>query len=184
MKWLSQILHIIDLINEWLGNVVGFLVILLTGVICYDTLMRYLFASPNFWAMEVNQTITLTLVCLGGGYTLLHGGHVKVEFLVMHLNRWTRTLIDLLSYQFITLFCIILIRYGLIISIKAFSIGEINPEGGIEYPMWPIYMLIPISGVLMGLQALAKSLRSLIILLTGENRLQSKVVRGEGGIRG
>ena len=183
MKLLGQILHAIDLVNEWMGKLFGFLIIILMVAVVYDTCMRYFFASPTLWGMEANQILLLAIVCMGGAYCLLHGGHVRVDVIYMNLNQKTKALLDLISIPLIMLFCIVLIKYGLLSTVKAFTAGEINPEGGWEYPMWPIYMLIPIAGLLMGLQSLAKWIRTLVILVTGENKLNSKVVPGEGGIR-
>lgn len=153
------------------------------GIILYDTFMRYLFNAPCIWGMDLNKILLLAMVCLAGGYCLLHGGHVKVDILYLNFSPRKRAIIDLFTYIFIIVFCGILVKYGGYVAWKAFSIGETSSESAWEYIMWPVLLLIPIAGLLLGLQVLAKWIRDLIIVITGKNILGSSVVRGKGGLR-
>jgi TRAP-type mannitol/chloroaromatic compound transport system permease small subunit len=183
MYALSQILYVIDSINEWMGKVFGFLSLVLMGVVLYDTIMRYAFNAPTIWGMDMNKILLLIVVCLGGGYCFLHGGHVKVDVLYVNLSQRTRALIDLVTNPIVILFCIVVVKYGGAIFWEAFTSGEVSSDSAWEYLMWPVLILVPIAGTLLGLQSLAKWIRDLVIVVTGENRLRSKVFSGEGGLR-
>jgi TRAP-type mannitol/chloroaromatic compound transport system permease small subunit len=184
MKLLTRILHIIDNINEWIGKIFGSFIIILMGAVVYDTFMRYVCNSPTIWGMDLNKILLLAIVCLGGGYCLLHGGHVKVDILYLKFSPRKRALIDVFTHIFIIVFCYIVVKHGGSVAWNAFSIGETSSDSAWEYIMWPVLMLIPIAGVLLGLQTLAKWIRDLTIAITGKNKLESRVVRGKGGLRG
>ena len=184
MRFLAQTINIIDNLNEWFGKIFGFLIIILMGVVVYDTVMRYVFNSPTIWGMDLNKILLLAVVCLGGGYCFLHGGHVKVDILYLRFSSRKRAVIDLLTHIFVLLFCYLVVKHGGYVAWRSFSIGETSSESAWEYIMWPVLMLIPFAGILLGLQTLAKWIRDLIIALTGENKMESRVVRGAGGLRG
>lgn len=131
----------------------------------------------------MNKIFMLFIVALAGGYCLLHGGHVKVD---IFYNRWSpraKAIVDLITYLSIFVICVVLVKYGGKMMWQSFSIGEISTSVW-EYTMWPVRMMVPIAGVLLGLQALAKWIRDMVTAITGAKKLESKVVPGEGGLRG
>ncbi|MFP4085257.1 MAG: TRAP transporter small permease subunit [Desulfobacteraceae bacterium] len=184
MPVLAKVLYVIDTLNEWLGRVFSSLTLVLLCIVLYDTGMRYLFNNPPAWGMDLNKIVLLTIVCLGGGYCLLHGGHVRVDIIYNALPQRTRASFDLFTHLFLLAFCVVVIKYGGSLFWEALLSGEVSSESAWEYPLWPIMMLLTLAGVLLGIQTLAKWVRDLVIVLTGENRLESEVVKGEGGLRG
>jgi len=183
MGVLGKILHVIDIVNEWMGRIFGFLILLLMGAVLYDTFMRYVFNNPTLWGMDLNKILLLAIVCLGGGYCLLHGGHVKVDILYLAFPRRVKALVDVFTYLFVLAFCFVVVKYGGAVFWESFLIQETSSDSAWEYLMWPVLMLIPIAGILLGCQALAKWIRDLVVAVTGRNSLESKVVKGEGGLR-
>ena len=183
MAFLARLVHAVDLVNEWTGRIFAFLTLALMGIVIYDTVMRYVFNAPTIWGMELNKIMLLTTVCLGGGYCLLHGGHVKVDIVYQTLSVRVRACLDLVSHLFLLVYCFVAVKFGGSVFWEAFEFGEVSSDSAWEYPLWPVLMLIPLAGILLGCQAVCKWIRDLVIVVTGENRLQSKVVSGEGGLR-
>ena len=95
-----------------------------------------------------------------------------------------KAIVDLITYLSVFIICVILVRYGGKMMWQSFSIGEVSSESAWEYIMWPVRLMVPLAGVLLGLQALAKWIRDLATAIAGVKKLESKVVRGEGGLRG
>jgi TRAP-type mannitol/chloroaromatic compound transport system permease small subunit len=181
---MTRILHAVDLLNEWLGKIFSGLIIALMAVILYDTFMRYVMNAPTLWGMDVNKMLLLGIVCLGGGYCLLHGGHVKVDILWLVFPPRVRALLDLFTHLFVLMFCAVLVIYGGHTAWDSYIVGERSSESAWDFVLWPVLSLVPLAGILLGLQALTKWLRDLVMVVTGENRMASKVVRGGGGLRG
>lgn len=184
MALLERLLHGVDLVNEWAGRIFCYLTLLLMSVVLYDTCLRYLFNSPTIWGMDLNKILLLVMVCMGGGYAFLHGGHVKVDILYLALPPKGRILANLATHLVLLGFCTAIVLYGGEVAWEAYVTGETSSESAWEYLLWPVLSLVPLAGVLLGLQVVARWLRDLVCLLTGEERLRSRVVKGEGGLRG
>lgn len=71
----------------WSGRVLSLFVVVMVGIILWEVVMRYFFNSPTNWAME-SATMIFGVYMMGGGvYSLLKGGHVKMDILY---DRWTQ----------------------------------------------------------------------------------------------
>ncbi len=180
MKLLTGILHIIDLTNEWIGKIFSLLILGLLALVTEEVFARYFFKNPHTWGLELSEFLLLIIVTMGGGYTLLHGGHVKVDILYAKFSVRTKAILDVLTHIIVLALAYVLIAYGGKSFIRAFT-SQAESFGGWQIITWPFRLLIPIAGVLLGLQALAKWIRDLATAITGE-KLESKVVSGEGGI--
>jgi TRAP-type mannitol/chloroaromatic compound transport system permease small subunit len=118
---------------------------------------------------------------LGGGYSLLHGGHVKVDFFYQRWSPRTKAVMDLITYLFFFAFCFVLIWYGGGVAWESIKEGRESTSAWAP-PLWPSQIMIPLGGLLVGIQGLAKWMRDLAIAWTGKNELTSKLVFGEGGL--
>ena len=183
MKILVEFIDIIDRINERLGKIFGFLIVAMMIVIVYDICMRYFFTKPTSWGMELSTLLQVGVVFLGGGYCLLHGGHVKVDIVYGRFSPRRKAIIDLVTYLFLLALCVVLVWYGGRTAWDSL-IGHKVSTSAWAPPLWPSQILIPIGGILIGFQGLAKWIRDWVTAITGVKKLESKVVRGEGGLRG
>jgi len=71
--------------------------------------MRYFFNRPTIWVWEMNGFLLCVFVALGGGYTLLVRGHVRVDIVYDYLSTRSKAIMDLLTSFFIFLFLGILL---------------------------------------------------------------------------
>lgn len=179
---MTKFLFIIDSVNEWIGKVVSFIAIVLAFVVVYYVVTRYFFQNPPVWGLETTEMMLLVLVCLGGGYTLLHKGHVRVDIIYSRFPPRAKAIVDLITYLIIFFIAAVLVWYGSKTTLSMMRSGELS-YGIWAFPLWPTWLMVPIAGVLLGLQCLAKWVRDWVTALTGVE-LKSKVVPGEGGLRG
>jgi TRAP-type mannitol/chloroaromatic compound transport system permease small subunit len=180
MESVAKVLNIIDIVNEWTGRTVSFLILTLSLLVFADVFMRYVFNNPILWGMEVNQYQLVTFVFLSGGYTYLHHGHVEINILYGRWSPKTKARADLFTCLFIFLVSLVLVGYGTELTVESY-VKNHTMATGIQSPLWPGQLMIPIGGLLLGLQCLAKWIRDIIFLVSGKH-IQSKVVKGEGGI--
>lgn len=180
MKVLANFLNIISTINEWVGNIVSVLIITLSIIVFVDVIGRYFFNSPLSWAMEINEYQLVTLMLLTGGYTYLHNGHVRVDILYSRWSKKTRATVDLFTSLILFLICIVLVRYGLVLAYDSF-IHHYTSSMGLAAPLWPTHLMIPLGGLLLGLQCLGHWIRDLVFVFTGTS-LDNRRFSEEGGI--
>lgn len=182
MKILNVFSNLIEYVNEWVGRVCGFFIITLMFLVFCDVCGRYFFNRPIQWGLEVCGYQLVTIVFLGGGYTFLHGAHVKVDIIYGKLSPRAQAVMDIITSAFIFLVCIVLIRFGFEAAWKGMMAGH-RSSSAAETLMWPSYFAVPIGAVLLGLQCLVKWIRDWCIALGG-TKVESKVYTGKGGLRG
>jgi TRAP-type mannitol/chloroaromatic compound transport system permease small subunit len=165
MKDLTKILRVIDAINEWTGRKFSIISIALMLVVVYDVMMR-LIGHATLWGVEFSGFLLLALTYLAGGYVLLHDGHVSVDIIHKGLPKRARALIDSLTYLVFFIVPIILVCTGGQVAFQSLRDNTLSPSAW-GPPMWPSQILIPIGGLLIGIQALARWIRSVHVLLRG-----------------
>jgi TRAP-type mannitol/chloroaromatic compound transport system permease small subunit len=167
MKKLTWFLNLIDYTNELCGRVISFVGIWLTFIVAFEVIIRYVFNRPTTWGMELSQMSMLVMICLGVGYTFLHDGHVRVTILYDMLSTKKRAILDLILYPLVLLVSIVLVWYGGKIFWQNLIYGFRTASAWAPL-QWPTKLMVPIAGVLLGLQCLAKLIRDWIIVWTGE----------------
>lgn len=164
MKVLTRFINTIDSINGWTGRWVGFLMLALMLIIVYDVVTRYVVGVAILWGLETDGFLMLAIICLGGGYALLIDSHVNVSIFYDRFPPRFRAGLNLFTYLIFFLLCAVLIWRGGEVAWSSVVKGTHTSSqwGPI---IWPAQMLIPIGGVLLGLQGLAKWLRCWLIVL-------------------
>jgi TRAP-type mannitol/chloroaromatic compound transport system permease small subunit len=172
MEGLTRILRGIDNINEWTGKKFSIISIVLMLVVVYDVIMRII-GYATLWGVEFSGFLLLALTYLAGGYALLHDAHVNVDLIYKALPLRVKALTDSLTYFVFFIVPIILVWNGGQVAWQSLRDHTLSPSAW-GPPMWPSQMLIPIGGLLIGLQALARWIRSMHILLRGTEIQSSK----------
>jgi len=167
----QKALRTIDAINEWMGNIAGWLLIPLSLVVVFDVILRYVFNMPTIWVWDVGVQIQAAIVVLAGGYALLHKGHVSIDILVTKLSVRKRALIDTIMYTFLVGgIGVLLWRLG-ISAQYALKIMEhwTSTWAPIVYPL-KVLIVIGVGALL--LQAIAGWIRIILTLIHGEGASQ------------
>jgi len=157
-----RLLRFIDNINEWAGKIVSFFVLAIMGIVIYAIVMRYLFVKSQLWASEICSFLFGALFVLGGGYTLLHQGHVRMDILFGRFSPKVKAILDLVTSMFFFLFCGVLIWKGWLMGWDSLVMLE-RSQSAFSPPLYPIKFVIPIGAGLLILQGLAKFIRDLSI---------------------
>lgn len=168
MQQVSPLIRTIEVISEWIGRAVSWLVLGMVLLIAYDVTMRYLFQIGSVGLQELEWHLFALIFLLGAGYTFKHDGHVRVDIFYhsRHMNDRRRAWVDLLGGLFFLLpFCLLIIVSSVPFVDYAFSISEGSPDaGGLPY-RFLLKAAIPLSFSLLLLQGVAHMLRSVQILL-------------------
>ena len=100
MNMLLGLAHLIDALNERVGRITIWLVLLATLISAGNALTRYVLSdSSNAW-LEIQWYLFGAIFLLGAGYTLKHNGHVRIDILYGRLGKRGQAWIDLLGGLF------------------------------------------------------------------------------------
>lgn len=165
-----KLMNFIDNLSEWIGVIISWIIIPLTAVVIYEILLRYVFNNPTGWVYDTVWMLCSVLVLIGGPYTLLHKGHVRID--VIYSRFFTirgQIIFDIIFFVVIfipvmTLFTVKGIQYA----IRAWTTGETLSTSVWNFPVGPIKTVIPVSFLLMGLQGIAELIRNFIALKKGK----------------
>jgi len=145
--------NIISRINDGVGRIVRFIVLVLIGVIMWEIVMRYFFKSPTIWVYETSLLLFATYFLLGGAYTHCHEGHVRVDLLYRRFSPKIRLVLDLFGSIFIFLFTGLLTWEGIWMAWESIKMLERFQSPWRPY-IFPVISVVPIAALLMFVQAL------------------------------
>jgi TRAP-type mannitol/chloroaromatic compound transport system permease small subunit len=159
----------VDQLNTAIGKIFAWSIVLLTGSVCYEVVSRYVFGAPTWWAFDVSWMLYGALFMMAGAYTLARNGHVRGDFLYRQWPPTKQAKIDLILY-FVFFFpgIIALIYAGWKFAHFSWLINEKSPFSPDGIIVWPVKMLIPVTGVFMTLQGIVEVLSCIQCLQTGE----------------
>jgi len=154
----GKFLESINALSNWSGKVFSFLTIATIAVIIPEVIGRYAFTHSFLFVHDLVWFFCGSLYILGGAYTLLRDGHVKVDIVYVKLQPHIRAILDVVTFPIFCCFCVLLIWQGGIGFWEAFKTLEVTvtPWGG---PIWLLRLTIPIGASLLLLQGLGKFIR-------------------------
>ena len=165
----------IDTMNEWVGQVVAWVTLGLVLVVFVDVVMRYLFETSFVFTQELEWHIFGFIFLIGAGYTLLQGGHVRVDIIYQRLGSRARAWVNLIGViLFLLPGCLMVIITSWKFTHNAWAIMEGSPDpGGIPF-RFLIKGAIPVGFALLTLQGISLGIHSLLHLLGEESAEEYK----------
>ena len=167
MKWIKHI----DRISEWTGIAAAWIVVPLTLLVTYEVVMRDFFNRPSNWGYDVCWMLYGLSFMIGGAYTLLHKGHVRIDIVYNVLPPRIQKIFDAVVYLVFFLFVTIVFTWaGIKFAADAWMSGEYLSTSTWKFPSAPIKTIIPVAYFLLSLQSLAELARCLSSLGKGETK--------------
>lgn len=143
----------------------GFFFVVGIALIFYGVVMRYALNDPQAWVEELARYSIIWGTFLGFGLALRHNQHIQVDILYDKLKPSMKRILDLVATGLSIIFCIIYTYYGFVLVENRFSSGMVSLDIGI--PMWVVYLVLPLSGVLF----LARFIERLVNILRGKDEV-------------
>lgn len=165
----NKFCQIIDNLNEWVGKILGWLIIPLMLLVVYDVILRYIFNRPTIWVWDINIQLLGALVVFGGGYALRHGAHIGVDALVVHLSPAKRALVDLITSFFFFFGIGVLLWKATMDAIFSIQIKELYTSV-FAPPIYPFKILMVLGIFLLFLQGMVKFIKDLNLIFARENK--------------
>jgi TRAP-type mannitol/chloroaromatic compound transport system permease small subunit len=168
----------IDRVSAWAGKITSWLVIVMTVLISYDVIMRYLskpLGDPirAIWftytySYDMSYYLYAILFMLGGAYALSRGQHVRGDIFYRTWPVKVQAAVDLVLYL-VAFFpgIIALVVLGAQYAGYSWSIHERSFTTAAAPPLYPLKTVIPLAAALMAVQGLAETIRSFQAFRTG-----------------
>lgn len=172
MNAVASIARGIDKLNEHIGRHVAWLALFMVLVQFIVVVMRYVYGVGSIAMQEAIVYMHGILFLVGSGYTLLHGGHVRVDIFYREASPRSKAWVDLCGALFL-LMPVCLAIFWVSFPYVTESINHL--EGSKETSgIQAVYMLkttILIFCVLMIAQGVSMALHSVLVLSGHERAL-------------
>ena len=162
---LLRLADALDLVNAWVGRIVGWLALAMVLMTFLVVVLRYGFDAGSVALQESVTYMHALLFMLGAAYTLQQDGHVRVDIFYQGFSRRGRAWVDVLG----TLLLLIPVSLFILLSswdyvATSWAIQEGSREaGGLPYVYWLKSLLVAMP-LLMLLQGLVILLRNGLFL--------------------
>lgn len=166
-KLMRKILNFINQLSEWSGIISSYLVWVGMLMLSWEVGARYLFNAPTVWAHGYSQRIFGTYFIMVGAYTLLRGGHVRVDLFYNYFSFRGQKILDLLNYGFLLLWSGVLIKEGWSFFLCSLELRECD-EMVLAHPIYPVKFILVLGAILIALQAVSFAVTTVISLRKGE----------------
>jgi TRAP-type mannitol/chloroaromatic compound transport system permease small subunit len=159
----------IDILSKSIGHAFSWCVLILTASTCFEVFMRYVLNSPTAWAFDMSYMMYGALFMMSGAYAVSRNSHVRGDFIYRKWSNRTQAKVDLTLYLlffFPAIFAMVFTgsQYGF----ESMRILESSVNSPAGVPVWPLKMVIFVTGVTLLIAGAAEVMRCLVCLRTGE----------------
>jgi len=162
---LLKVSGLIDGLNERVGRLIYWLILVMVLVSAGNASVRYIFdRSSNAW-LEIQWYLFSAVFLLGAGYTLLHNQHVRIDVISGHMSKRARAWIDVLGTLFFLLPMAIAIMWmSWPVFVQAWELHEESSNAG-GLIVWPARLMVPAGFLLLVLQGFSELIKRVAFLL-------------------
>jgi len=155
----------IEQLTEYIGRFTAFILVVLTLLIVYDALSRYLFHSGSIALQELEWHLFDFVILLGIAYALKEEAHVRVDIFYASFSTKVKAKVNIFSQLFLVLpFSLLVIYMGYDFVLQSFTQmeGSCDP-GGLGY-RFIVKGLILLSFSLVILQSISQIMKQIKVL--------------------
>ena len=165
MKILLRISGLIDGLNERVGKLSYWMILVAVLVSAGNATVRYTFdRSSNAW-LEIQWYLFSAVFLFCAGYTLLHNQHVRIDVVSSHLSKRTRAWIDVLgTLLFLLPMASVIMWLSWPVFVESYRIHEVSTNAG-GLIIWAARLMVPIGFILLILQGISELIKRIAFLL-------------------
>jgi len=148
------------LIDRGLSALLIALMAMIVLAVTWQVVTRFLMSSPSSYTEELARFLLIWIGVLGGSYALRTHSHLGIDILSNKLQGRRKDLLTILIYSLVILFAaLIMVIGGIKLVALTFSLDQTSASLGIM--MGYIYLVIPLSGIIMIIYSLDEILDAL-----------------------
>jgi TRAP-type mannitol/chloroaromatic compound transport system permease small subunit len=164
MTYLIKLSRAIDKLNNWLGKMVSWLILIAVLLSAGNAVVRYAIGDSSNAFLELQWVLIAAVFLIGAGYTLLHQQHVKVDIVYARFSRRTQLWIDIFGTVFFLFpMAFIVMWLSWPVFVAAYLSGEVSTNTG-GLTLWWARLLVPVGFFLLLLQGLSELIKRIAIL--------------------
>lgn len=139
-------IHII--MQKTLRGLLIFLMAAMAIDVLWQIATRFLLGDPSVWTEELARFILIWLGCLGAAFGVGEGFHLEMDYFLQKAGLKCRQFLDRVILGVVAIIaCVVFIFGGIRLLYIAHDLGQTSAALGI--PMAWVYLVIPVSGILM-----------------------------------
>jgi len=159
MKLLLTISNLIDALNERVGRLAYWLILVCVLVSAGNAIARYGFNLGSNAFLEIQWYLYSVVYLAAAGYTLKHDGHVRIDLVSSRLPRRVQAWIDVLGSLLMLLpVSSIILWYSWNAFLESYRIDEMSGDAG-GLLRWPIKLVVPTAFLLLILQGVSETIK-------------------------
>ena len=164
MKSLLQFSVAVDWLNEQIGKICDWLVLLACVVSAGNAMVRYAYdSSSNAW-LEIQWYMFAVIIMFGAAYTLKKNEHVRVDIVYMMLSERQQIWVDILGIVlFLMPACVLLGWLSWPFFMQSVAVNEHSSNAG-GLLRWPIKLVMPVGFALLALQGISELIKRVAAL--------------------
>ncbi|MEW6429243.1 MAG: TRAP transporter small permease subunit [Thermodesulfobacteriota bacterium] len=165
LRLIAGVVRVTDRMMESIGRLASWCCLLLVLVVGFDVGLRYLGNRSFVASRDLEWWLFSLIFLLGGGFTLSHDQHVRVDIFYQRLGSRGRALINLAGVLLLLLpGCWLVIATSLPFVAQSWQLREGSPDPG-GLPAWYlIKAAIPLGFGLLLVQGISFFCRNLLLL--------------------
>ena len=164
MNALLALAGAIDALNERVGRVITWLVLIAVVVSAANAIVRKAFDMSSNAFLEVQWYLFSAVFLLCSAWTLLRNEHIRIDVVLGRFSRRTQTWIDVFGTVFFLLPMVSLILYESVPwAWRAMMSGEVSSSAG-GLILWPAKVLVPVGFTLLLLQGISELIKRIAFL--------------------
>ena len=144
-----------------LAVIAALIYIVIMLFISYGVIMRYFFLAPVTWFIEIIEYLILYSTMLSAAWLLEYDYHVKVDVIVMRLNKTWSNLLSIITNTMGTCICFLIFWYSLQSTLLHYS-RNILIINILMLPKHYMIGIIALGFLLLTLQFIKKTCRSFL----------------------
>jgi len=164
VKILLTLSRLIDALNEVVGRLTYWLVLVAVLVSAGNATIRYTFnMSSNAW-LEIQWYLFSAVFLFCAGYTLLHNQHIRIDVVTGRLSRRAQAWIDILgTLLFLMPMALTILWLSWPVFVDAYQRHEVSTNAG-GLIIWPARLMVPIGFLLLVLQGISEVIKRIAFL--------------------
>jgi TRAP-type mannitol/chloroaromatic compound transport system permease small subunit len=164
MRSLLGLSRAIDALNERVGRLVFWLILIMVLISAGNALSRYaLSMASNAW-LELQWYLFAAVFLFCAGYTLLHNEHIRIDIVASLWPRRVQVWIDIFGTVFFLLPMSLYIMWSSWEPfMNAWTSGEVSGSAG-GLIRWPARLMVPVGFFLLSLQGISELIKRFAFL--------------------